>query len=74
MTTMNENSLRKILVKVCCQTLTYQRRCLQSVLRDLGNVFLCTQIYKYRDLTARDLNVTSHYKDLKPVLDHYGKT
>ncbi|XP_056115037.1 tumor susceptibility gene 101 protein [Rhinichthys klamathensis goyatoka] len=43
MTTMNENSLRKVLAK----------------------------IYKYRDLTARDLNVTSHYKDLKPVLDHY---
>ncbi|CAM4527627.1 unnamed protein product [Leuciscus chuanchicus] len=43
MTTMNENSLRKILAK----------------------------IYKYRDLTARDLNVTSHYKDLKPVLDNY---
>ncbi|XP_077085484.1 tumor susceptibility gene 101 protein [Siphateles boraxobius] len=29
------------------------------------------KIYKYRDLTARDLNVTSHYKDLKPVLDNY---
>lgn len=37
-------------------------------------LFLCTQIYKYRDLTGRDLNVTSHYKDLKPVLDNYGKT
>ncbi|KAG1935079.1 tumor susceptibility gene 101 protein [Pimephales promelas] len=43
MTTVNENSLRKILAK----------------------------IYKYRDLTSRDLTVTSHYKDLKPVLDNY---
>ncbi|KAK7170137.1 hypothetical protein R3I94_000392 [Phoxinus phoxinus] len=30
-----------------------------------------SKIYKYRDLTARELNVTSHYKDLKPVLDNY---
>uniref|UniRef100_A0A8C1G0C0 Tumor susceptibility 101b n=1 Tax=Cyprinus carpio TaxID=7962 RepID=A0A8C1G0C0_CYPCA len=30
------------------------------------------KIYKYRDLTARDItNVTSHYKDLKPVVDNY---
>lgn len=41
----------------------------------MGYVFLCTQIYKYRDLTARDIaNVTSQYKDLKPVMDSYGKT
>uniref|UniRef100_A0A9J8D9G7 Tumor susceptibility 101b n=1 Tax=Cyprinus carpio carpio TaxID=630221 RepID=A0A9J8D9G7_CYPCA len=30
------------------------------------------KIYKYRDLTTRDItNVTSHYKDLKPVVDNY---
>lgn len=38
----------------------------ESVLRKV-----LAKIYKYRDLTARDLNVTSHYKDLKPVLDKY---
>lgn len=41
----------------------------------MGDVVLCTQIYKYRDLTARDItNATSHYKDIKPVMDNYGKT
>ena len=30
--------------------------------------------YKYRDLTVREtVNVISLYKDLKPVLDSYGK-
>ncbi|XP_067258099.1 tumor susceptibility gene 101 protein [Chanodichthys erythropterus] len=33
---------------------------------------MLAKIYKYRDLTARDLtNVTPHYKDLKPVMDNY---
>uniref|UniRef100_A0A673JP17 Tumor susceptibility 101b n=1 Tax=Sinocyclocheilus rhinocerous TaxID=307959 RepID=A0A673JP17_9TELE len=34
-----------------------------------------SKMYKYRDLTARDItSVTSLYKDLKPVMDSYGKT
>ncbi|XP_026123749.1 tumor susceptibility gene 101 protein-like [Carassius auratus] len=33
---------------------------------------MLSKIYKYRDLTLRDItNVTSHYKDLKPVMDNY---
>ncbi|KTF86711.1 hypothetical protein cypCar_00034165 [Cyprinus carpio] len=33
---------------------------------------MLSKIYKYRDLTARDItNATSHYKDLKPVMDNY---
>lgn len=32
------------------------------------------QQYKYRDLTVREItNVISQYKDLKPVMDAYGK-
>lgn len=32
------------------------------------------QQYKYRDLTVREItNVISQYKDLKPVMDSYGK-
>lgn len=32
------------------------------------------QSYKYRDLTVREItNVISQYKDLKPVMDGYGK-
>uniref|UniRef100_A0A8C1JEU5 Tumor susceptibility 101b n=1 Tax=Cyprinus carpio TaxID=7962 RepID=A0A8C1JEU5_CYPCA len=33
---------------------------------------MLSKIYKYRDLTARDItNATSHYKDIKPVMDNY---
>ncbi|KAA0723607.1 Tumor susceptibility gene 101 protein ESCRT-I complex subunit TSG101 [Triplophysa tibetana] len=33
---------------------------------------LLSKLYKYRDLTVRDVtNVTSQYKDLKPVMDNY---
>ncbi|XP_059370806.1 tumor susceptibility gene 101 protein-like [Carassius carassius] len=33
---------------------------------------MLSKIYKYRDLTARDITiVASHYKDLKPVMDNY---
>jgi len=76
MTTVNENSLRKILAKV---TYVKHLRTREDVYK-VFYVFLvmcfcvCTQIYKYRDLTSRDLTVTSHYKDLKPVLDNYGKS
>lgn len=35
---------------------------------------LVAQQYKYRDLTVREItNVISQYKDLKPVMDAYGK-
>lgn len=37
-------------------------------------LFLIFQQYKYRDLTVREItNVISQYKDLKPVMDAYGK-
>ncbi|XP_056604647.1 tumor susceptibility gene 101 protein [Triplophysa dalaica] len=33
---------------------------------------LLSKLYKYRDLTVRDVtNVTSQYKDLKPLMDNY---
>ncbi|XP_051982650.1 tumor susceptibility gene 101 protein-like [Xyrauchen texanus] len=33
---------------------------------------MLSKMYKYRDLTVRDItNVTSQYKDLKPVIDNY---
>ncbi|KAI7814814.1 tumor susceptibility gene 101 protein [Triplophysa rosa] len=33
---------------------------------------LLSKLYKYRDLTVREVtNVTSRYKDLKPVMDNY---
>lgn len=36
--------------------------------------FSIFQQYKYRDLTVREItNVISQYKDLKPVMDAYGK-
>lgn len=36
--------------------------------------FFHVQQYKYRDLTVREItNVISQYKDLKPVMDAYGK-
>lgn len=37
-------------------------------------LFFVVQQYKYRDLTVREItNVISQYKDLKPVMDAYGK-
>lgn len=37
-------------------------------------LFFIVQQYKYRDLTVREItNVISQYKDLKPVMDAYGK-
>lgn len=37
-------------------------------------LFFYIQQYKYRDLTVREItNVISQYKDLKPVMDAYGK-
>lgn len=37
-------------------------------------LFFDVQQYKYRDLTIREItNVISQYKDLKPVMDAYGK-
>lgn len=36
--------------------------------------FFIVQQYKYRDLTVREITtVISQYKDLKPVMDAYGK-
>lgn len=38
------------------------------------SLFFLVQQYKYRDLTVREItNVISQYKDLKPVMDAYGK-
>lgn len=40
----------------------------------LSPLLLVDQQYKYRDLTVREItNVISQYKDLKPVMDAYGK-
>lgn len=40
----------------------------------LSSFVLIVQQYKYRDLTVREMtNVISEYKDLKPVMDAYGK-
>lgn len=37
-------------------------------------LFFIVQQYKNRDLTVREItNVISQYKDLKPVMDAYGK-
>ena len=39
-----------------------------------SSVVVTVQQYKYRDLTVREMtNVISEYKDLKPVMDAYGK-
>lgn len=66
----NELSLRKLLSKVCW-TLDVTKN-LKLYILYLRFFFL--QLYKYRDLTVRDVtNVTSQYKDLKPLMDNYGK-
>lgn len=47
-----------------------------STLLFLFHLFVViVQQYKYRDLTVREItNVISQYKDLKPLMDAYGKS
>lgn len=58
-----------------CQQLCliFQHNKINDVFPLLSFVVIIQQ-YKYRDLTVREItNVISQYKDLKPVMDAYGK-
>ena len=59
-----------VLVSICVSTLIFTN------IPGFSSVCVfIAQSYKYRDLTVREItNVISQYKDLKPVMDAYGKS
>lgn len=57
-----------------CQQLFLNCQYILTLLFLLSSFVVIVQQYKYRDLTVREItNVISQYKDLKPVMDAYGK-